>query len=327
MPFGPVRVAAALLLATAAVSACSSAPATCMQVPKVYYTLGSAPERSLPPVTAGSVKAPVENGEQVTLRFDGPCLAGARVQVTSDGSALSGLNGYGSTSTIDLDPGRSSITWTANTTGTTLLAAHWSCSGPVPCPDLTLGSIVATAPVAPLGANASAAAVQVRNFIALGGRWCTAADLRGRLGTGEEAAGTLWTPVYVANISSTTCALPGPVSMVGLTRTLARDTPVSSCHSIWMGSQAPCPAPAILVPNGNAADPANPPLVILTGAAYRDDPESLNGLCTPEHTTTPYWLRLTIGHVVVLVRNWNPASGSAPRGVHAVFGCHGAIWL
>ncbi len=217
----------------------------------------------------------------------------------------------------------------ATAPGTSATASPASPSGPS---STTVVSDAPTPSETPTPTSSNSPSASAAAFLASGGRQCTRRDLRGQFQTGEEGAGNLLTTVVVGNTSGAACVLPGPVRLVGLDRSGRPVTERSSCDGFRLPGQ-PCVAPVVLPAHATftdltGIDIATPKYaVVVVVGFYRDDPQSPNGLCTPAHTTTPYTLRLSFGAVTLDVRNWDPSMTSAPRGIHAVFACHGFVHL
>jgi hypothetical protein len=140
---------------------------------------------------------------------------------------------------------------------------------------------------------------------------------------GGYATGNDFGSIVVSNVSSTACALRGPVSYHGL-----------DSHGRVVSSGA-CPASGKAEVGTTCASdvslvthtPSGETFRALFQGFERDDPHQPNGLCRPQDELMPTTLRLTVGTLVLYVRNYDPAASIRPFDKKGVYGCHAGIYL
>ena len=117
-----------ILFASGMLGACSSQTpeASCTSQPSAYVSVSRGSERVLDSDTLTKpLNATVNVGDEVSVRFDGPCLGRARLAVND----------------TEISHGAAVQTWSPTKAGSTLVSADWACSGPIPCP-LGLGRVL-----------------------------------------------------------------------------------------------------------------------------------------------------------------------------------------
>jgi hypothetical protein len=156
-----------------------------------------------------------------------------------------------------------------------------------------------------------------------GERGCRLADLYRHFTMGGYATGSDFAIIAVANVSPTPCALRGPVSYHGLD-SHGRIVSSGACPASGTADVGTtCAAGVSLVTH----TPSEAPFGVLFRGYERDDPHQPNGLCRPQDEVMPTTLRLTVGTLVLYVRNYDPAASIRPFDKKGVYGCHGGIDL
>lgn len=139
---------------------------------------------------------------------------------------------------------------------------------------------------------------------------------------GSPATGNMTGSIWVWNTSATACSLEGAVSFIGLD---AQHRPIANVGMNRLTLSTPLVLPPHTPALASGVAPA--PDAYLTWfimGAYRDDPNGVNGLCSPANEITPAWFVVTVGPISLKVKNY--AAQGVIGGLHAIEGCHGAIF-
>ncbi len=150
---------------------------------------------------------------------------------------------------------------------------------------------------------------------------CQPGQLSTAFEMGPPATGNMTGSIWVWNMSATACSLEGAVSFVGL------DAQRQRIANVGM-NQLTLTTPVVLPPHTPALAPGVAPapgeyLTWLILGAYRDDPNSANGLCSSANEVTPAWFVVTVGSISIKVKNY---TAQTIMGLHSIEGCHGAIF-
>ena len=137
---------AVIVASVATLSACesSNSAGTCTTPPTVSVSVAGRPSVQLSGTyTAAPVNVVARVGDAITFRFVGVCLGGAHLAANDPAQTA----GVGFTDLAQVGPTQ---VWTPAKPGVRLLAAEWSCSGPITCPLAILGVVRVTTPSAAL---------------------------------------------------------------------------------------------------------------------------------------------------------------------------------
>jgi hypothetical protein len=149
---------------------------------------------------------------------------------------------------------------------------------------------------------------------------CQPSQLSTAFEMGSPATGNLTGSIWVWNTSVTACSLEGAVSFAGLDAHHQPIVGVKMNQSATLSLMELPPHTPALSPGVAPAPGAYLEWTIL--GAYRDDPNSANGLCASANEVTPAWFVVTVGAVSLSVKNYTAQS---VVGLHAIEGCHGTI--